>query len=100
MSQDKLSRTIGLPGAAFLIIGYVVGATIFILPGSLAAEAGPAVYLAYLLAAIPAIFAGFAMAVVGSAMPASGSIYLFIRDLLSPSLGFIYLWLLVGLVDI
>jgi len=100
MSQDKLSRTIGLPGAAFLIIGYVVGATIFILPGSLAAEAGPAVYLAYLLAAIPAIFAGFAMAVVGSAMPASGSIYLFIRDLLSPSLGFIYLWLMVVMAAI
>ena len=60
MSENALARTIGLPGAAFLIIGYVVGATIFILPGSLAADAGPAVYIAYLLAAIPALFACFA----------------------------------------
>ena len=73
----------------------MVGASIFILPGSLAAEAGPAVYLVYMLAAIPAIFAGFAMAIVGSAIPSSGSIYLLIRDVLSPSLGFIYLWIMV-----
>ncbi len=46
MTQETLSRTINLPAAAFLIIGYVVGATIFILPGSLGAETGPAVYIA------------------------------------------------------
>ncbi|MCP4047574.1 MAG: amino acid permease, partial [Gammaproteobacteria bacterium] len=97
MSRDQLSRSISLPGAAFLIIGYVVGATIFILPGSLAAETGPAVYLAYLLAAIPAIFACFVMAMIGSAIPASGSIYVVIRDALSPALGFLYIWLMVAL---
>jgi APA family basic amino acid/polyamine antiporter len=100
MSQETLSRTIGLPGAAFLIIGYVVGATIFILPGSLAADAGPAVYIAYLLAAIPAILACFAMAQIGSAIPASGSIYLVIRDVLSPSLGFLYLWIMVAMAAV
>jgi APA family basic amino acid/polyamine antiporter len=100
MSQDTLSRTISLPGAAFLIIGYVVGATIFILPGSLAVDAGPAVYIAYLLAAIPAVFACFAMALVGSAIPASGSIYLLIRDLLSPSMGFLYLWIMVAMAAV
>jgi len=97
MPQKTLSRTINLPSAAFLIIGYVVGATIFILPGTLAAVAGPAVYIAYLLAAVPAIFACFVMAVVGSAIPASGSLYLLIRDALSPMLGFLYIWLMVAM---
>ena len=95
MTRTELTRSIGLPGAAFLIIGYVVGATIFILPGSLAADAGPAVYIAYLLAAIPALFACFAMALIGCAVPASGSIYIVIRDALSPALGFMYLWIMV-----
>ena len=81
MTQETLSRTINLPAAAFLIIGYVVGATIFILPGSLAADAGPAIYIAYLMAAVPAVFACFVMAVIGSAIPASGSLYLIIRDM-------------------
>ena len=97
MTQETLSRTINLPAAVFLIVGYVVGATIFILPGNLAADAGPAVYIAYLIAAVPAVFACFVMAVIGSTIPASGSLYLLIRDVLSPTLGFLYLWLVVAM---
>ncbi len=97
MTQATLSRTINLPAAVFLIIGYVIGAAIFILPGNLAVEAGPAVYIAYLMAAVPAVLACFVMAVIGSAIPASGSIYLVIRDALSPMLGFLYLWLMVAM---
>ncbi len=100
MTQVTLSRTINLPAATFLIIGYVVGATIFILPGSLAVEAGPAIYIAYLMAAVPAVFACFVMAVIGSAIPASGSLYLVIRDALSPMLGFLYLWLMVAMAAV
>jgi len=91
-----LKRTISLPSATFIIIGYVVGATIFILPGSLAVDAGPAIYLAYLLAAIPAIFASFIMAQVGGAFPVTGANFVLIRDVLSPFLGFVYLWLMVS----
>lgn len=97
MSQPTLERTISLPGAVLLIIGYVVGATIFILPGSLAGEVGPSVYLAYILAGVPALFACFVMALIGSAIPATGSIYLLIRDVLAPAFGFLYLWFMVSL---
>ena len=97
MTQATLSRTINLPAAVFLIIGYVIGATIFILPGNLAVEAGPAVYIAYLMAAVPAVLACFVMALIGSAIPASGSLYVIIRDVLSPMLGFLYLWLMVSM---
>ena len=55
MTED-LKQQIGLPAAVFIIIGYIVGATIFILPGALTAVAGPGVFLAYLLAGIPALF--------------------------------------------
>lgn len=96
MSDRHLERTIGLAGATFLIIGYVIGASIFILPGSLGATIGPAVWVAYLLAALPAIVAGFVMAQVGSAFPASGSLLLIIRDVLSPGLAFVYLCLMTA----
>ena len=55
--EERLTRD-GLLGAAFVVcqthvtgtvstlIGYVVGASIFILPGELAASAGPAVFVA------------------------------------------------------
>jgi len=96
MNERHLERTIGLAGATFLIIGYVVGASIFILPGSLGATIGPAVWVAYSFAALPAIVAGFVMAQVGSAFPASGSLFLVIRDVLSPGLAFVYLWLMTA----
>jgi len=96
----ELTRTVSLPSAVFFIIGYVVGATIFILPGSLAADAGPAVFVAYALAGVPAIFAGFVMAQIGSALPVSGANYVLIREVLSPYLGFLYQWIMVSMAAV
>jgi APA family basic amino acid/polyamine antiporter len=96
----ELARTVSLPSAVFFIIGYVVGATIFILPGSLAADAGPAVFVAYALAGVPAIFAGFVMAQIGSALPVSGANYVLIREVLSPYLGFLYQWIMVSMAAV
>jgi len=89
MTVGGLKRTVSLSSAACIIVGYVVGATIFILPGSLAATVGPAVFIAYALAGIPAILAGFVMAQIGSALPVSGAIYVLFRPTLSPFLGFL-----------
>jgi len=97
MNTGGLVRTIGLPTATFFIIGYVVGASIFILPGNLATELGPAVFLAYALAAIPAVIAGFVMAQIGSALPISGANFVLIRDCLSPLAGFVYIWIMISM---
>ncbi|MEM7705329.1 MAG: APC family permease [Pseudomonadota bacterium] len=97
MSAPGLARSIGLPSATFIVIGYVVGATIFILPGSLAPDVGPAVFIAYLLAALPAIIAGFVMAQLGSALPVCGSIFVLLREALSPHAGFVYQWIMLSM---
>ncbi len=97
MSNESLVRSVGLPAATFIIVGYVIGASIFILPGSMAADVGPAVFVAYAIAAIPAIIAGFVMAQLGTALPVSGAIYVLLRDVLSPFSGFLYLWIMVSL---
>jgi len=99
-STTKLTRSINLPSAVFIIIGYVVGATIFILPGSLAADTGPAVFVAYMLAGIPAIIAGIVMAQIGSALPVSGANFVLIRDALSPYAGFIYVWIMISMAAV
>jgi APA family basic amino acid/polyamine antiporter len=97
LSAQALSRTVGLPSATLVVIGYVVGAAIFILPGSLAPLTGPAVFIAYALAAVPAIVAGFVMAQIGSALPVSGSIFILLRGALSPYAAFFYQWIMVSL---
>lgn len=95
-----LPRTISLSTAALFIVGYVIGATIYILPGSLAVLTGPAVFIAYLLAAVPAVVACVVMAQIGSAFPVSGANFVLLRDVLSPLAGFMYLWIMISMAAI
>ena len=92
MSDSRLERKVGLGGAVFLLIGNIVGASIFILPGQLAGIAGPAVFIAYLIASIPAIVNCLIAAQVGSILPVSAGDYVFTSVALHPLLGFLKVW--------
>lgn len=92
MSSRRLERKVGLGGAVFLLIGHIVGASIFILPGQLAGIAGPAVFIAYLIASIPAIVNCLIAAQVGSILPVSAGDYVFTSVALHPVLGFLKVW--------
>ena len=70
----------------------MVGAGIYVVPFMIQRHVpgiGPAVLLAYLLAAIPAVLAGLAYAILASAMPRAGGSYVYASRGLSPYLGFI-----------
>lgn len=97
MSESTGPQKLGLGGASFVLVGYVVGASIFVLPGELAAVAGPAVFLAYLIAAIPALLYSLVIAQIGAAYPVSGSVFVLIRECGSPFFAFIYLWLILSM---
>ncbi|MGE0622038.1 MAG: APC family permease [Pseudomonadales bacterium] len=92
MSSGRLERKVGLAGAVFLLIGHIVGASIFILPGQLAGIAGPAVFIAYLIASVPAIVNCLIAAQVGSILPVSAGDYVFTSVALHPLLGFLKVW--------
>lgn len=92
MSDVRLERKVRLTGAVFLLVGNVVGASIFILPGQLTQIAGPAVFLAYLLAAVPAICYALIAAQIGGILPVSAADYVFSSIALHPSIGFIKFW--------
>lgn len=100
MTGPVLTRSVSLSSAVFVVIGYVVGASIYILPGSLVPDVGPAVFIAYALAALPAIVAGFVMAQIGAALPVSGSIFVLLRDALSPYAGFAYQWIMLSMAAV
>jgi APA family basic amino acid/polyamine antiporter len=77
----------------FTLVGYVIGASIFILPGQLAAEAGPGSVVAYLAAGVLAAVACVAGATVGSAVPVSGAGNVASARVLAPICGFLGVWL-------
>lgn len=93
---EHLDRTIGLAGTVSTLIGYVIGASIFILPGELAASSGPAIGLSYLLAAVPAAFCCFVSAQIGSVFPVSGANYVAVSRVISPFAGFLMVWVLMA----
>jgi len=74
--EHELQRTLGPVQLILLGIGAVVGAGIFVITGTAAAEhAGPAVLISFLIAAFGCMFAGFCYAEFASMIPASGSAY-------------------------
>lgn len=91
-----MKRSMGVPAVVVTLVGYVIGASIFILPGSLAGTAGPAVVISYLLAAVIAAFSCLVAAQLGVVFPRAGASYVAVSRLLSPLAGFIGIWLMLA----
>ena len=86
----------GVAGAVMTLVGFVIGISIFILPGTLAATAAPAVVVSYALAAIMALFSCIVAAQIGSVFPVSGASFVAVSRVLSPLWGFVTVWLIFG----
>ena len=91
-----MTREFGLIGVVVTVVGYVIGASIFILPGQLAGSVGPAVIVSYALAAVIALFACVSAAQLGSLYPRTGAGYVAITKLVSPLGAFITIWLMLA----
>lgn len=71
MESTSLKRALSLPVLTFYGLGTVVGAGIYVLVGRVAAVAGMAAPLAFVLAAIVAAFTGLSYAELSSRLPKS-----------------------------
>lgn len=92
-------RHIGAFTAASMLVGMVVGVSIFILPGELAATAGPGVLLAYTIAGGVALIGCLVAAEVGAVLPVSGASFVMVSRCLSPFAGFVGLWMTLGAIS-
>lgn len=90
-----LKRTMGLFQLVCFGVGAVVGTGIFVGLSDSVAEAGPAVVLSFVLAAITCIFTAFSFAELGSAIPVSGSSYSFAYATLGERVAFLVGWCLL-----
>jgi APA family basic amino acid/polyamine antiporter len=92
MNDSAAHRSIGLSSAVFVLVGYTIGASIFILPGQLAGDAGPGAFVSYLIAGLIAGIASVVGAAIGSALPVSGSLNVAAGRVLAPVIGFMGVW--------
>jgi len=75
-AEHQLHRTLGPASLIMLGIGEIIGAGIFVITGTAAADhAGPAVLISFLIAGLGCLFAGLCYAEFASMIPESGSSY-------------------------
>lgn len=90
-SAHDLKRTLGPVQLVLLGIGCIVGAGIYVMTGTAAANyAGPGVVLSFLIAGTACAFTGLCYAELASALPVSGSSYTYTYS----ALGEVYAWAL------
>src|ERR671936_2713374 len=89
--QHTLRRALGAMNLTTLGIGAIIGAGIFVLTGTAAAQyAGPAIVLSFVLAGIGCVFAGLCYAEFASLIPIAGSAYTYGYA----TLGEIFAWII------
>ena len=91
-----LKRTLGPWGLIALGIGCIIGAGLFSLTGIAAADnAGPAVTLSYVIAALGCGFAGLCYSELASMIPVAGSAYTYAYATMGELVAWIIGWDLV-----
>lgn len=90
-----LKRTMGLFQLICFGVGAIVGTGIFVGLSDSVAQAGPAVVVSFILAAITCVFTAFAFAELGGAIPVSGSSYSFAYAGLGETTAFLVGWCLL-----
>lgn len=95
-ADSRLTKSLGARDLLSLGIGAVIGTGIFILSGHEAAlHAGPAVAVAFLIAALVSGLVGMAYAEFSSAIPVAGSAYSFGAVIYGEIVGWILGWALI-----
>ncbi|WP_283402665.1 APC family permease [Halorubrum sp. DM2] len=87
MGHHDLDRSLRLYPTMMISMGAMIGSGIFVLPALGYKKAGPAVILAYVLAALVVLPAALSKAEMATAMPESGGTYLYIDRALGPFFG-------------
>jgi APA family basic amino acid/polyamine antiporter len=95
-AESSLPRTLGLFSLICFGVGSTIGAGIFVLTGTVAAEhAGPAVALSFVIASIACAFAGLCYAEFAALVPVAGSAYTYAYTSFGEAVAWIVGWCLV-----
>lgn len=94
--EHSLKRALGPINLVTLGIGAIIGAGIFVLTGTAAAQfAGPAIVISFIIAGIGCVFAGLCYAEFASMLPIAGSAYTYGYATMGEIVAWIIGWALV-----
>jgi APA family basic amino acid/polyamine antiporter len=90
----QLTRSIGLTQATAMVVGTIVGASIFVQPSevSRAVPSFAGMLLVWVVAGALTWFGASLCAELTAAYPKTGGVYVFLREMYSPAAGFVWGW--------
>ena len=90
----RLERAMTLNHATAMVVGTIIGAAIFVQPSEITGQV-PSVSLVFAVwaaAGVLSLFGALVCAELASTFPASGGVYVYLRESFSPALGFLWGW--------
>src|SRR5881409_2080343 len=92
--SSKLTRTIGLTQATAMVVGTIVGSSIFVQPSEVSRTVPNfgGMLLVWVVAGALTWFGASICAELASAFPRTGGVYVFLREMFSPAAGFLWGW--------
>ncbi|HEV2987709.1 MAG TPA: amino acid permease [Candidatus Angelobacter sp.] len=92
--MPDLLRSIKLPHATAMVVGIIVGASIFTQPSEITrlVPTGLGVVLVWLAAGALTLCGALVCAELASVFPHTGGVYVFLKEIFSPILGFLWGW--------
>lgn len=92
--MPELNRSIGLSRATAMVVGIIIGASIFVQPSAVTAQV-PTVrgaLLVWVAAGFLTLIGALVVAELSSAFPRTGGVYVFLTESYSPAAGFLWGW--------
>ncbi len=90
----SLEKPIGLLHATAMVVGIIIGASVFVQPSEINRHvpSDVGVLSVWVVAGILTLFGSLVCAELSSALPRTGGVYIFLKETLSPACGFLWGW--------
>ena len=101
MPEPQLQKTIGLWSATTIVIGSVIGSSIFMKPATMAGQLGSPylLILVWVVAGIVSIFGAMAFAELGTMFPETGGQYVYLRKTYGDFVAYLYGWGSIAVIN-
>jgi APA family basic amino acid/polyamine antiporter len=92
--RHDLQRSIGLTRATAMVVGIIIGASIFVQPSAVTAQVHSAkgALLVWVAAGLLTLIGSLVIAELASAFPRTGGVYVFLSESYGPAVGFLWGW--------
>ncbi|MFQ5638948.1 MAG: APC family permease [bacterium] len=93
-TTPELRRTMGLPHATAMVVGTIIGASIFVQPSDVTSlvPSVSGIILVWLASGVLTLFGALVCAELASIFIQSGGVYVYLKEAFSPALGFLWGW--------